>query len=101
MILIYITCKDSTQAKAIAKALIHRKLIGCANLHPIESLYTWKGELQEENEVVLIGKTDGRHFDTIKKVVTEMHSYDVPCILRLSAEASGPYKEWLTNQIGP
>ena len=43
-IMVYVTHKNIEDAKELCKILIDCKLIACANLYPIESLYKWKDE---------------------------------------------------------
>jgi len=95
MILIYITTKDKAQAKKISKQLLEKRLIACANIHPIESMYWWEDKIQEDNEFVIIAKTTSPSFSKIKKEVKKIHSYDVPCILKISAQCNKEYQEWV------
>ena len=97
--LLYITCKSSTEAKKIASFLLSKKLIACANVFPIASMYKWKGKLQNSKETVLIAKTKAGNYEKVKKTVSKMHSYETPCIMKLSAEANTPYYQWLMNEI--
>ena len=98
MTIVYITCKDNKEAKAISKHLLDKRLIACANIHPIDSLYRWQGKLQEDKEVVIIAKTQEKHFKAIKQSVKKLHSYDIPCILKLNAEANEEYTKWIKKE---
>jgi periplasmic divalent cation tolerance protein len=44
-VFIYITNPSKKEAKRLAKHLIEKRLIACANIFPIESLYWWKNKL--------------------------------------------------------
>ncbi len=48
---------DPGRARALASALLERRLVACVSLLPIQSLYRWQGKLQEEQEVQLLIKT--------------------------------------------
>ncbi len=98
MILVYITCKDNEEAKKISRHLLEKKLIACTNIHPIESMYWWKGKIQEDNEVVIIAKTKDSCYDKVKAEVKKVHSYDVPCILKIMAEANKEYNKWINEE---
>ena len=55
---LYVTTKDSSEAKKLAKVLLENKLIACANILPeMTSLYEWNGEIEESLESVLVLKT--------------------------------------------
>ena len=97
MTLIYITCKDKIEAKKISKVLLEKKLIACSNMFPIESMYWWKGKIEESNEVVIIAK--GKDYDKVKKEVEKLHSYDVPCILKIDADCNEEYQDWVDEVI--
>ena len=99
MTLIYITCKDNEEAEKISKRLLEKRLIACANLHPIRSLYWWEGKIQDNNETVIIAKTLEKNYNKIKEEVKKMHSYDVPCILKIDAEANESYDKWVKEEV--
>jgi periplasmic divalent cation tolerance protein len=82
--LIYITCPDEKEAESLAERLLEAKLIACANIIPgMKSLYIWKGELNRDNEVILLLKTESKNFEKIEKLILEEHSYECPCIFSL------------------
>lgn len=97
-IVVYITCKSSAQAKRISSALLKAKLIACANMFPIQSMYRWKSKMMRDREVVLIGKTQAKHYAAIVKKVTALHSYRVPCIGKFSISYNAPYAKWLIKK---
>ncbi len=77
---VYMTAGSKDEAKSIGKALVQERLAACVNIiDPMNSIYMWEGELQEDTEVVLIAKTtEGRVEELIEKVKS-LHSYDCPC----------------------
>jgi len=79
--MIYITAKDEIEAREIAAHLLGERLVACANIFPIKSIYRWKGEVREEGEVAMIVKTRKELVDSAIKEVRRLHSYDVPCIV--------------------
>ncbi len=99
MIIVYITCKDEAEARSIARLLLEKRLIACANIFPIESMYFWNGALAAENEVVLIGKTVAEKYEHIIAEVTATHSYDIPCIVKIPIEANQAYLAWVKKEV--
>ena len=99
MTLIYITCKDEDEAVKISKHLLNKKLIACSNMHPIRSMYSWNNKIQDEKEFVLIAKTLEKNYEKIKQEVKKLHSYDVPCILKIDAEANESYNKWVNEEV--
>ncbi len=66
----------------------------------IESLYWWKGEIEEDNESILIAKTKVSNVENIIKRVKEIHSYENPAILAIPIiNGSKEYLDYLDGEI--
>ena len=100
--LLYMTCADRGEAKAIARTLVDERLVACANiLGEMTSIYQWQGALEEQEEVAVLLKT--RHDLTV--AVTEriktLHSYDLPCVISLPIQGGNPdFLSWLQGEVG-
>lgn len=97
--LLYITTSDKNEARKIGRALVEKNLVACANIiDGMQSIYKWKGEVQEDEECVLIVKT---HYSRVRKVtrlIKEMHSYECPCVISFTItedEGNEEYLQWL------
>jgi periplasmic divalent cation tolerance protein len=99
--LFYVPCPSEEEALRIARHLLDARLVACANIAPIRSLYWWEGAIAEEGEFVLVAKTLPPHADAVEAAVRQLHPYTVPCILRLTAEANEDYAAWMEAQITP
>ena len=96
--LIYITTKDEAEARKIGRALVGEKLAACVNIHPIESIYEWAGEIREESEAAMLVKTKAELATEVITRVKELHSYEVPCIICLPIEKGYPdFLEWINQ----
>ena len=99
-LMVYVTCKNKTEARYISMHLLELKLIACANFFQSESMYFWKGSIKEGEEFVLIMKTLKKNFQKIKKEVLKLHSYDVPCIVAYEMkDGHKDYLEWVKKSI--
>jgi len=96
---IYITASNLEEATLIARAIIEEKLGACANIHPIKSMYRWKGTIQEDEEYALSIKTKTELVDKVIARVKELHSNETPCIISFRM-ASGwqPYLDWIREE---
>ena len=99
-IIIFITTADEQEAQGIAKLLLGKRFIACANIiDGATSLYRWEGEIAEEKEAVMIAKT---REDLVEKVidrVRELHGYDCPCIVALPIVAGNPaFLDWIDGE---
>ena len=99
MTLIYITCKDEKEAVKISKHLLNKRLIACSNMHPIRSMYRWNNKMQDEREFVILAKTKEKNYKKIKEEVSKLHSYDIPCILKIDAEANESYQKCVNKEV--
>ena len=97
--LIYITCKDEKEAAKISKCLLEKRLIACSNIHPVRSMYWSKGKIQDEKEFAIVAKTLDKNYGKIKDEVSKVHSYDIPCILKINAEANESYEQWVKEEV--
>lgn len=94
--LIYITAKDEAEAEKIGKALVDEKLVACVNIHPIKSMYRWKGKVQKENEAAMLIKTKAELVDRVIQRAKELHSYETPCIVSIPIEKGyAKFLEWV------
>ena len=82
--IIYTTIDNVQDARKIANYLIEEQLVACVNIIPnVESIYRWKGKIEEEKEFILMAKTvDENVIKTIKRI-KELHNYELPDIIAI------------------
>ena len=99
--LLYITVKDKEEARRIAEKLLEARLIACANIvGDIESLYRWKGETCNSEEVLLLAKTTEEKIPAVVDAVKAMHSYELPCIVGFPVTAGLPaFLRWVDEEV--
>ncbi|MBU1975676.1 MAG: divalent-cation tolerance protein CutA [Nanoarchaeota archaeon] len=95
--LVYIPCPSEDNAREITRHLLEKKIIACANLFPIRSMFWWEGKIVDDYEHVIVAKTTS--YALVKKEVEKIHEYEKPCILKISAEANKKYMDWVKTQI--
>lgn len=79
--IVYTTVPDMKTAEEISRVAVGEGLAACANIHPIGSIYRWKGEVCSEKEVAVTLKTRKEIAGRLMARIKEMHGYDVPCII--------------------
>ena len=96
-VVIFVTSTSEGEAAKIARMLVEEKLAACCNIVPqIRSIFSWKGEVCDEQETLLIVKSRGSMFERIKERVIQLHSYDVPEIIALPIRFGlQDYLEWI------
>ena len=96
------TTTDSEKtARYIADYLVKEKLSPCVQIvKDIESIYTWHGKLNNSREYLMIIKTIPEHLLECKKIILELHNYDIPEIIITEGKIlDDTYKKWFRDTI--
>lgn len=99
---VLVTCPDADVARSLARELVERRLIACANMIPgLTSIYRYEGKVHEDPEVLLLLKTRLELLEALEAAVIELHAYDVPEFVALEADrVESRYAEWLQLETG-
>jgi len=96
MVFIYTTCRDVSQAKELGRKIIKARVAACVNIWPIESLYFANDELKEDNEAVLLIKTNESKVAEITNFLIKHHTYTVPLVATINVHRlNREYKSWM------
>ena len=100
-IVVFITAPNRDEAVRLAEMLVDRRFAGCVQILPgVESVYRWQGQVERQEEVLLIAKTQAAKFDELEREVRTLHSYETPEIIAVPiASGSEPYLEWLRASV--
>lgn len=100
-IAVFVTCSSAAEAKAIAGALLSKRIVACANIiSGVRSDFWWKGKIDSADETLLVLKTTRKNFAKAEKEVRRLHSYDVPEIIALPIVAgSEAYLDWIDKSV--
>jgi len=99
--LVYVTTSKESESKKIARELLKEKLAACINIIPkIESLYLWKGEIEEDSESIMVIKTKSELVEQVIGRIEELHSYEIPCILEITVDnGSKNYLNYIESEL--
>ena len=99
-VVVLTTLVESTDAAAFARVLVADRLAACVNVLPaMTSLYRWKGSIEEDREQQLVIKTTRDRVAAIEARFQELHPYELPEFVVLSAEGSAAYLGWLRDSV--
>jgi periplasmic divalent cation tolerance protein len=89
------------EAKRIARALVSERLAACANvILGVSSVYWWEGQVQEEQEAMLVIKTTAAQVNALETRLVELHPYDVPELLSIPVTGGyPPYLAWVSSEV--
>ncbi|HIJ11691.1 TPA: divalent-cation tolerance protein CutA [Candidatus Woesearchaeota archaeon] len=97
MILIYTTVSTKEQARKMVLHLLEKNVIACATMTPTTSMYNWKGNLKEEDEIMVVCKT--LMGEEAKKELETIHPYETPCILTQEIGSNTSFTTWVMNSL--
>ncbi len=100
-IVVFVTCPDREVGRKIAKSLVENKLAACVNvIDGLSSVYYWQGKIEEDNEVLLIIKTQEENYEKLEKFIKENHPYTVPEIIAMPViKGSQDYLNWIDETL--
>lgn len=95
------TVGSEEDAARIARHLVETKAAACVSiLAPVRSVYSWKGELQDDREWLLLIKT-ARPAAELRDLLRAAHPYEVPEFLSFPASfADEAYARWVAEGSG-
>ena len=96
---ILVTAPDESVAERITRTLVEERLAACGNIVPrIRSIYRWDDAVQQDDEVLVILKTERARVEGLRERVVALHPYDLPEVLVLPILGGhAPYLEWVAR----
>jgi len=93
------TCPDKACGERIAAALVEEGLAACVNILPaMQSIYIWKGQIENATEHQLIIKSPVTRFSAIQDRIQALHPYELPEIIAVPVADGLPgYLAWLNK----
>lgn len=95
------TCGNADDAGALARALVERRAAACVNaVGQVTSTYRWKGEVQQDQETLLIIKTTAARLAAVEQTIRELSKYELPELIALPIGAGGAeYLQWIRESV--
>ena len=95
------TLENREDAENMARHLLQKRLIACAQLSsPVESFYWWKNSIEQQQEFQLVMKSTQVLWDELRDEIEKMHPYDIPEIIATPVSAvSNKYNDWLNEEL--
>jgi len=95
------TCPPAA-AEELAAKLVESRRAACVNIvDRVRSVYRWKGEIEKDDESLLIIKCPRGREEEVRDALIEAHPYDVPEVLILPVSGgNAAYLEWVVRECG-
>ena len=102
-VIIHTTFPDIASADRILRQLVEERLAGCAQRAstPVHSIYPWKGQLEQGDEIMAWIKTRPRQVESLRRRLAELHPYELCEFVVTQGTASAEYGAWLARWCDP
>ena len=99
-VLVLTTLPNSDAATELANRVVSEKLAACANILPaLRSIYRWQGKVEDENEVLVLFKTQVRQYEPLKARILTLHPYEMPEVIAIPVERGHQaYLDWIVKE---
>lgn len=97
LVVLYVTAPNREEAEGIAEDLVKNRFAACCNIVTgVNSIYFWKGKLNNDAEVLMVVKSRESLIERIASRVKELHSYKVPEVIAMPiVGGSADYINWV------
>ena len=97
---VVVTAEDAEWLAGFTRTLVEERLAACGQITPaIRSVYRWQSAVHDEAEARVALHTRRALVPAIVERTTQLHPYDVPCVIALPLTAGNPpYLEWLAAE---
>ncbi len=97
-IVIVSTFPNKKSISKIANIVVNKQLAACVNYTKINSVYSWKGKMEKNEEYLALFKTTAKKKKLLKDEIAKTHPYQVPEIVELKMDSvNAAYGNWLVD----
>ncbi len=76
------------------------KYIACGNIFKLNSIYSWKGRIEQAGEYGVFMKTSKSNYSRVEEFILQNHPYEVPEIISWSIERGmNKYLAWIGESV--
>lgn len=94
------TVASKKEARLLARTLVEAKLAACAQISRIESIYPWKGAIEQGKEYRVLFKTLDEHYVAVERAIRTLHPYELPAIHAFPmVHVSEAYAAWIEESV--
>lgn len=96
----YVTVPDRAVGERIGRALVEKRVAACVNMIPgIVSMYRWEGAVQQDEELLLMIKSQEHLVQDIVREVKALHPYECPEVISVAlGDGHDAYLDWVRRE---
>jgi len=95
---VYVTVPNEELGEKLSKGLLENKLCACVNRTNVLSMFTWKNQIEKDQELLLIIKTRASLLDKLTSFVKQNHTYEVPEVIAIPIiYGNKDYLQWIRD----
>ena len=81
------------------KKLLTKKLISCAQITQVKSMYWWNDKIENDKEFVIEMKTKKKLYHLVEREIIKLHNYEVPEIVCIDIiEGYNKFLNWIDDE---
>ena len=102
-LLVLTNLPDAESARVLADHVVAARLAACVNiLAPCRSVYRWRGNIEQAEEVPLLIKTTAERYPALEVAIQARHPHELPEIVAVRLECGLPgYLAWIAAETSP
>lgn len=96
-VIVLTTLPADADGAGLGRTLVEERLAACVNLlPPMESVFRWEGQIEQDREQQVIMKTSRARLAALWERLRELHPYEVPEFVVVSIlDGSDAYLRWI------
>jgi periplasmic divalent cation tolerance protein len=100
-LIVFTTCGNDADAKSLARLLVEGRMAACVNaIGQVASTYRWQGEVQQDQETLLIIKTTASRLAAVEQAIRAHSKYELPEVIAVPVHGgSVDYLAWLRESV--
>ncbi|MBD1576617.1 divalent-cation tolerance protein CutA [Vibrio sp. S11_S32] len=96
------TTNDDEVRQLLIEQLLEKQLAACVQVLPISSYYQWHGEINQDQESLLIIKMVKTQYKAVEHLILSVNTYQVPQVVMLPIETGyAEYLQWINKHAQP
>ena len=96
LFVVFTTVGTPEDARRLSNGAVNNGLAACVQIEAIESVYTWKNQIENDKELRLLFKTTHERYSDFERFILANHPYELPALYAVEiTNATDSYAQWV------